>query len=106
MKSLADKQLAKEQGAHPEIILRDFLSIDRTCRANQRTLLSFLRTGLYLYVSALAVNKVELLQELNFLMGIFPVAAALTTTVGLVNYFTMRKKIEKHYGMAPKGQPG
>lgn len=84
-----------------KIILRDFLAIDRTRLANQRTLLSFLRTGLYLFVTALAVNKVGFLSELQFLGDIFIGLSILTTILGIVNYFLMRRKIEKHYRQSP-----
>ena len=106
IEQLTDRRLEKEQEAHPEIILRDFLAIDRTRLANQRTLLSFLRTGLYLCVTALAVWKVEFLQELSFLMGILLIAAGITMVIGIVNYILMRRKIERHYQMSPKGRKG
>ncbi|MEL6538924.1 MAG: DUF202 domain-containing protein [Bacteroidota bacterium] len=104
MKQMVERRLEKEQEAHPEIILRDFLAIDRTRLANQRTLLSFLRTGLYLFVTALAVWKVEFLQDLSFLTSILIALGAITILVGVVNYFTMRKKIAKHYQMSPKAK--
>lgn len=84
-----------------KIILRDFLAIDRTRLANQRTLLSFLRTGLYLFVTALAVMKVGFLNELQFLGNVFIGLSVITTIVGIVNYFMMRRKIEKHYRESP-----
>lgn len=104
MKGLAEKQLKKEQEAHPEIILRDFLAIDRTRLANQRTLLSFLRTGLYLLVTDLAVQKVEMLEGLSYLGGIFVALSAATVVIGVVNYLAMRKKIEAHYRMSPNAK--
>ncbi|HAA13558.1 MAG TPA: hypothetical protein DCE41_18445 [Cytophagales bacterium] len=104
MKQMVDRQLEKEQEAHPEIILRDFLAIDRTRLANQRTLLSFLRTGLYLFVTALAVWKVDFLEDLAFLTGILIGLGAITMLVGVINYFTMRKKIARHYQVSPKAK--
>ncbi len=43
------------------MILKDYSAIDRTKLANQRTLLSFLRTSLYLVFSGIALMKVKAL---------------------------------------------
>ena len=81
----------------PGKILRDYLAIDRTRLANQRTLLAFLRTGLYLFVTALAVMKVDIFYELRSLGFLFIGLAVITIVVGVINYFRMRKKINRHY---------
>ena len=38
-----------------DLILRDFLAVERTKLANQRTLLSMLRTGLYFAIVGLSL---------------------------------------------------
>ena len=79
------------------LILRDVLALDRTKLANLRTFLAFLRTGLYLFVTAFAVMKVEFLKDLSFLgwglMGI----GSVVIVIGIINYWSMKKKIQKHY---------
>lgn len=81
----------------PDKILRDYLAIDRTRLANQRTLLAFLRTGLYLFVTALAVMKVDIFHELRSLGFVFIGLAVITIVVGVINFFKMKKKIKAHY---------
>lgn len=88
-------------GRRNDIILRDYLAIDRTRLANQRTLLSFLRTGLYLLVTALAVMRIDMLEGLSAMGGLFIAMSVVVTIVGFLNYFIMRRKIERHYQQQP-----
>lgn len=80
-----------------DLILRDFLAIDRTRLANQRTLLSFFRSGLYLFVTAVAVDRVPGLEDLQWLTFFVWVLGISVIILGLVNYLLMRKKIMKAY---------
>ncbi len=80
-----------------ERTLRDYLALKRTWLANQRTLLSFLRTGLYLMVTAVAVLKLEPFQNLWFLAWILITAAVLVWAVGIVSFFRMKKKLSSYY---------
>jgi len=80
-----------------KITLRDFLAIDRTRMANQRTLLSFLRTGLYLLVSGLAVKEIEFLQTMAYLSSVAFILAPIVTLIGLLNYFLVRRRVDNSY---------
>jgi putative membrane protein len=80
-----------------DIILRDVLALDRTKLANSRTLLSFIRTSLYLVVSGLAVMNVKVLEEIRFTGWILIAASLLALITGIVNYFVFKRKIQKHY---------
>jgi len=80
-----------------KMILRDYLAIDRTKLANQRTLLSYMRTSLYLVVSALALFNVKFLEEINY-MGYFLLGLSILTFIfGIFNYRKFTKKIDKAY---------
>jgi putative membrane protein len=78
-------------------ILRDYLAIDRTKLANQRTLLSFMRTGLYLLVSAVAVMRVEWLQDLWYLALGAVLLSIITLTVGVVSYLRVNRRVRAAY---------
>ncbi|RUT79160.1 DUF202 domain-containing protein [Ancylomarina longa] len=41
----------------PKLILRDYLAIDRSKLANERTLLAYARTGLMFFVSGISLVK-------------------------------------------------
>jgi len=79
------------------MILRDYLAIDRTKLANQRTLLSFIRTSLYLIVSGIALVKVEVLKEISWLGYVVFAASIIVLVIGVVNNFLFRNKIQKGY---------
>jgi putative membrane protein len=78
-------------------ILRDYLAIDRTKLANQRTLLTFLRTALYLLVSAVVVWRVELLQDLWYL-GVGAVLLSIATVIiGIISYLRVKRRVDAAY---------
>ncbi|MEO9474754.1 MAG: DUF202 domain-containing protein [Cyclobacteriaceae bacterium] len=79
------------------MILRDYLAIDRTKLANQRTLLSFIRTSLYLVVSGVALTKVKALEQISWLGYVIIAASIIVLGIGVVNYFLFRNKIRKGY---------
>lgn len=90
---------SKQYPESKKIILRDFLAIDRTRLANQRTLLSFLRTSLYLVVSALAILKVESLKNLISWSWVGLALAGLVATMGIINYLLVNRRIKAAYKM-------
>lgn len=85
---------SKQTSEISELILRDKLALDRTRMANQRTLLAYVRTGMYFTVTALGVAY---LGNNNGRFGwVEWVLTGIGSTIvlaGLVNYFIMRKKI-------------
>lgn len=86
------------------MILRDHLALDRTKLANQRTLLSFIRTSLYLVISGIALMKVEALERISWLgYGVIGVSA-IALIVGVSNYFVFRNKILNGYQDADEFQ--
>ena len=80
-----------------ELILRDTLAIDRTRLANQRTLLSFIRTGLYLIVTALGIFQFSKTGNYDWTAWTLDVLGGITVIVGIVNYLYMHKKVERAY---------
>lgn len=86
-----------------DIILRDHLALDRTRLANQRTLLAFIRTSLYLVVSGLAVIQVKVLQDIYLFGWILIACSIIVLIAGVINYFYFRKKLNRSYqaGLLP-----
>jgi putative membrane protein len=87
----------KGRSVREDLILRDFLAIDRTRLANQRTVLSFFRSGLYLFVTAVAVDRVPGLEDLQWVTYFIWALGASIIVLGFINYLMMRKKILKAY---------
>jgi putative membrane protein len=80
-----------------DMILRDKLALDRTHLANERTLLSYLRTGLYLIVFATAVFKLEILREMLWLGAICVILGVIVAIYGAIRYYRVSKRIERYY---------
>lgn len=80
-----------------ELILRDFLAIDRTRLANQRTLLSMVRTGLYFMVMGLSVLSLTSLKELEPFIPLFFVIGLVILIWGWIGYRKMERKIKTMY---------
>jgi putative membrane protein len=83
-----------EKSLEQELIVRDYLAIQRTKLANDRTLLSYIRTSLYFLVSGTAlfeVNNLSHIRELGYLAFGLSVGFLL---IGIVNYFRLKKKLK------------
>ncbi len=77
-----------------DVILRDQLATDRTRLANQRTLLSFIRTGLYFGVSAVALWQVKSLAEIQWLAFPLVILAIVTMISGVINYIMVNNRMK------------
>jgi len=84
-----------ENDLERELIIRDYLARQRTTLANDRTLLSFIRTSLYFLVSGTAlfeVNELDHVRDLGYLaFGL----SIIFLIVGFANFFKLRKKLKK-----------
>ncbi|WP_143961491.1 YidH family protein [Litoribacter populi] len=79
------------------LIIRDYLARQRTRMANERTLLSYIRTSLYFLVSGTALVKVEDLANISS-FGYFSFAISIVLIiVGFFNFFRVRRKMRKGY---------
>ena len=75
------------------IILRDYLALQRTSLANERTLFSYVRISLYLVIGAVGLINLEGLQHLTWLAySSFGIATVLLI-YGLVRYAVLRKRL-------------
>lgn len=84
-----------------DLILREELAIERTQMANDRTLLSFIRTSLYFAVAGLTVNDLLKLDYGLIAEWIFWLISLFLLAVGIRKYFLMKKKLketERHVG--------
>lgn len=84
-----------------ELIIRDYLAIQRTNLANERTLLSYINASIGLLV--VGVSFIKFLDSFILkLSGItFCVAAVVTYFIGSINYYRRKKQIphiEEMYG--------
>lgn len=80
-----------------ELILRDKLALDRTVLANQRTLLSYIKTGIFFVSTAVGIFYLEKKQAFGIIEWTLCLVGLLATIIGLVVYLKMRKKINRLY---------
>jgi putative membrane protein len=90
-------QFTDEYQNKEEIILRDHLAMERTKLANERTLLSYLRTSLYLFLGGLALlemTDVEKMRTLGFVSIFLSIIFLLT---GIFRYNQLKKHMKYLY---------
>lgn len=79
------------------MILRDHLALIRTRLANERTLLSYIRSTLYLLLGGVALMKIEGFGDLRVVgysaMGI----AVVSMFIGVYRYVSLRRSLTRYY---------
>lgn len=80
-----------------DLIVRDFLAIERTRLANERTFLSYFRTFVVMLSSGFAILHLELFDELKWLGVILLVVAPIILFVGIGRLIYVKRRIRKYY---------
>ena len=80
-----------------KIILRDFLALQRTKLANERTLLSYTKFSLYLAGGGVALIKIDYLHPLRFIGYIALALSVLVLLVGMIRFFQLRRQLKQFY---------
>jgi putative membrane protein len=77
-----------------ELVLREYLALERTRMANETTFLAYSRTGLYFLVAGVTFN--ELLQSTFWKITSIPLmlTGILIMTLGFLRFIRTKKKIE------------
>jgi putative membrane protein len=84
-----------------KIILNDYLALERTRLANERTFFSFLRTSLYLVLAGIAFLQLQGFEELKWLGYVSIVFSIVFLVTGIVTYFRLKNKLYKFYSQIP-----
>lgn len=87
-------QDAYQQFRKEQLILRDYLALDRTVVANERTFLAYIRTALAFFVSG--VTFIHFFGEVVFeiLGGIFIPLGVLTFLIGWRRFWQMKQSLQ------------
>ena len=80
-----------------KIILRDFLALQRTRLANERTFLSYNKFSLYLVTAGVALVRIDNLRPFRMLGYVALGASGLVFLTGLVRFFFLRRQLKKFY---------
>lgn len=80
-----------------EIILRDYLAIERTRLANERTLLSYIRSSLYLLLGGIAFFQLKNFPDFKYLALLALVFSAIFFVIGIYRFTLLKKSLKKLY---------
>ncbi|MEQ9262102.1 MAG: DUF202 domain-containing protein [Owenweeksia sp.] len=79
------------------IILRDFLALERTTLANERTLFAYIRTSLYLILGGIALLQLKEFDHLKWLGYTSFAISFILIFYGIIRYVVLKRKLQKFY---------
>lgn len=80
-----------------EIILRDFLALERTRLANERTLLAYLRTSLYMVLGGIAFLQLRDFESIRWIGYVAIVLSIAFVLTGIVRFYFLRRSMREYY---------
>lgn len=80
-----------------KIILRDFLAMERTSLANERTLFSYIRASLYMGIGGVAIVEYEGFASFSWLAYTVFGLSGLLIFIGIFRYRRLKKKLSTYY---------
>jgi putative membrane protein len=80
-----------------EIILRDYLAMERTKLANERTLLSYIRSALYLLLGGIAIIQLEGFENIKFLGFFSLVLTVVLVVIGVYRFRNLNGQLKTYY---------
>lgn len=87
-----------------EIILRDYLALERTKLANERTLLSYTRTSLYMVLGGIAFLQLQDFAQLRWIGYVAIFLSVIFGIFGILRYLQIRIRIGQYYNQK-KNEP-
>lgn len=83
-----------------QVILRDYLAIERTRLANERTLLSYVRSSLYLLLGGIAFFQLENFANFKFLAYLSLTFSVIFISIGIYRFMLLKKSLKRLYYMS------
>ncbi|MWB96674.1 DUF202 domain-containing protein [Flavobacterium sp. GA093] len=80
-----------------KIILRDYLSLERTKLANERTLMSYIRSAFYLLLTGIALIQLDDFKNIKFLGYISFGLAFIALIIGIYRFRKLNKQLMIFY---------
>jgi putative membrane protein len=97
MKKIVIPKIVTDYQNNAPLILRDFLALERTKLANERTLFSYIRTSLYLFIGGIGLLQLQKFQHLLWLAYSSLVISVFLLLFGILRYSKFNKKLQKFY---------
>lgn len=80
-----------------EIILRDYLALERTKLANERTLLAYTRTSLYMILGGIAFLQLKDFRSIFWLGYLTIGLSVIFILIGIYRYLQIIKRLSSYY---------
>jgi putative membrane protein len=78
-----------------EKFIREHLALERTKLANERTLLSYIRSSLYLFIAGLAILQIKEYTHVQWLGYLSLFICVVFITIGVYRYIHLNRKLRK-----------
>lgn len=80
-----------------EIILRDYLALERTRLANERTLLSYIRASLYLLLGGIAFLQLQGFDSIKWIGYISLGLSVSFIVIGFLRFYQLKNRLKRYY---------
>ena len=80
-----------------EIVLRDYLALERTKLANERTLLAYARTSLYMLLGGIAFLQLQHFRNIRWIGYLAILLSIILVIVGTYRYIQIRYRLSQYY---------
>lgn len=80
-----------------DIILRDYLALERTRLANERTLLSYIRTSLYLLLGGIAFLQLQGFDTIKWIGYVSIALSIIIILIGIVRFQYLKRRLRKYF---------
>jgi putative membrane protein len=84
-----------------DINLQDYLALERTKLANERTFFSFLRTSLYMLLGGIAFLQLQGYDEMKWMGFVTISLSVIIFVIGIYRYIKLGKKLKRYYKHQP-----
>lgn len=83
-----------------KVILRDYLAIERTRLANERTLLSYIRSSLYLLLGGIGFFQLKGFPNFKYLALLSLAFSVIFFVIGVYRFTLLKKSLKNLYYMS------
>ncbi|MBC3845788.1 DUF202 domain-containing protein [Winogradskyella echinorum] len=80
-----------------KVILRDYLAIERTRLANERTLLSYVRSSLYLLLGSIAFYQLKEFENFKYLALVALIFSVVFFAIGVYRFMLLKRSLKRLY---------
>lgn len=80
-----------------KIILRDYLAIERTRLANERTLLTYVKSSIYLILGGIAFLQLKDFERIKYLGYLSLLLSVIFLIIGIYRFILLKKSLKRIY---------